>query len=275
MGSGGKQLGLARSSIRAAIDTLERRIGVRLIRRTKKGIELTEEGRRVVEEARQMLGTCDHHLETINAIGSQETRQIVVGSIFGFHSSLVESIDSHELIPGVMTIDDPAEPILDGSVDAALLLGPTAKDDLLQRHRVGAEKRVAVLRRDLLPDRVPPQVDLSFLDTLEWPLLPDGVDGEYLKPWLCVDIRGRLPPHQSRVTRDIFKTRTWLLEGPRVMVTTATIARVFSVENVLAAIPVAADPWVLDLVARRDSDLHLLELAEAFREACGKSSFPT
>ena len=270
MRAGAHSLGLKRSSVKSAVDILERRLDAQLLVRARAGVSLTAMGRDVADEARDLLASCDAHLGRIGSMSDSSVRELRVGSIYGFHSAIIERARACEagysLNPTVMEIIDPAHEILSGAVDLALLLGPTSKDDELDRYPVGQEIRYAVLRGDHLSGSEIDAVDLATIDQLKWPKLPNQGDMIYLGPWVCADIRGGLPPRNASLKANVFAIRAWLIEGGTVIATTRTIARSLAVENVLDAVPIDVPPWDLDLVVRKGSDLPAAEIAAALRE---------
>src|SRR5215510_3811000 len=73
------RLNISQPPLSHQIRQLEEELGVRLFDRTKREVRLTEAGRRLVEEARSVLGRVDHLSAVASRAGSGEIGHLAVG----------------------------------------------------------------------------------------------------------------------------------------------------------------------------------------------------
>lgn len=277
MSAGGKALGIKRSSVRSAIDTLEHRLGVELIQRSTTGITLTTFGKTVAQEAESLLQSNDAHFDRIRSISAPETRPLKIGSIFGFQSEYIidaqGTLEGHSLLPTVFDMHEPAQPLLCGAVDLSLIIGTTDHDDQLDYYEIGKLPRIAVTTAKEAPNPCSDTSDIRQLDQLEWPALPTEreFDRRSIEVWLCADVRGSLPPKQSPVHYEPLSLRSWTLEGGRVFVTTPSIAAAFSLEGLLQTTQLNVEPWPFSLVAPKGTDLDLQPLLKSLTHTFHKN----
>ena len=73
------RLNISQPPLSQQIQQLEIELGVRLFERSKREVRLTEAGKRVVNEARQVLTRVDHFLRVAAQAGSGEIGHLSVG----------------------------------------------------------------------------------------------------------------------------------------------------------------------------------------------------
>jgi len=251
---------------------LEHRLGLRLLVRTTAGVALTPAGRQVFDEAQTLLKSTDEALSHLFQQVGADQKELLIGSIFGFHSALV--LDCNEAIPGYnlkpVSLDflDPAAAVIDGSIDIGIVLGPTHFDSALDRYNIATEARIALTQHPLT--KTSELVELAATDHLEWPEFPKNCDQVNLGHWRCDDIRGSSLYLTSPVHFELFALRSWLLQGSRVATTIASVVKAFTLEGLLVATPLAVPPWPLNLVVRRDTPVPAYEIADCLRRQCSK-----
>lgn len=82
----GERLHIAQPALSKAVSGLEKSLGVSLLRRSKRRVELTAEGLLFLEEARRVLGAADRAVETVRAAAGGEVGRLRVA--FGPTSEL-------------------------------------------------------------------------------------------------------------------------------------------------------------------------------------------
>jgi len=87
------RLNISQPPLSQQIRQLEEELGVRLFDRTKREVRLTEAGRRLVEEARAILGRVDHLSAVAARAGSGEIGHLAVGVSGGMNPILIKVLE--------------------------------------------------------------------------------------------------------------------------------------------------------------------------------------
>ena len=96
------RLNISQPPLSQQIQQLEAELGVRLFERTKRKVRLTEAGKRVVNEAHQVLTRVDHFLRVAAQAGSGEIGHLSVGIPGSASESLIQTLKTlGEEYPGV------------------------------------------------------------------------------------------------------------------------------------------------------------------------------
>ena len=91
-GRAAMRLNISQPPLSQQIRQLEEELGVQLFQRTKREVHLTEAGKRVVDEAYQVLGQIDHFARVAAKAGEGEIGHLSVGVPGGSSEILVESL---------------------------------------------------------------------------------------------------------------------------------------------------------------------------------------
>jgi DNA-binding transcriptional LysR family regulator len=86
------RLNISQPPLSQQIRQLEEELGVQLFERTKREVRLTEAGKRLVEEAHQVLGRIDHFSKVAAQAGGGEIGHLSVGVAGGVNQVLVETL---------------------------------------------------------------------------------------------------------------------------------------------------------------------------------------
>ena len=86
------RLNISQPPLSQQIRQLEEELGVRLFQRTKREVRLTEAGKRIVNEAHQVLGRIDHFCKVAMRAGEGEIGHLSVGVPGGANEILVETL---------------------------------------------------------------------------------------------------------------------------------------------------------------------------------------
>lgn len=131
-----RQLDLAQPSLSQALRQLEGELGVQLIRRSTRGIELTEAGAEFLEYARDILARAAQAQDAMRRRAEQRSCTLRVGLLGGIIAAgelTAPILDRFSALrPDVevqlqdLSFSDQAAPLLDGEVDVAVVRAPIA-----------------------------------------------------------------------------------------------------------------------------------------------------
>ncbi len=163
------QIGIAQPSLSQHVKLLEQRLGVELLVRSPRGVELTEAGHVMLAHARRITAAMDLALEDVRLAGTDPVGQVV----FGFPSSvsMVLSVPLAETIrlehPKIRFRAVEAmsgfikEWLADGSIDLAILYD-TGNLKNTESHLLLAEDLHFYCATDSWPFDTPPTVPVSL-----------------------------------------------------------------------------------------------------------------
>jgi DNA-binding transcriptional LysR family regulator len=122
------RLNISQPPLSQQIRQLEEELGVQLFERTKRHVRLTEAGKRLVNEAHQVLGRIDHLSKVASQAGGGEIGHLSVGVPGGVNEILVETLRLlGKKYPGVrvelqyMSTGTQIEAIRDGGIGVGFL----------------------------------------------------------------------------------------------------------------------------------------------------------
>ena len=139
-----ERLGMQQPPLSQQIRALERELGVQLLRRKPRGVELTEAGRALLADARAILSHIDHAFATTRRTARGELGRLVVG--------FTSSAPFHPFVPRVIRA------FRDSAPDIALTLEESGTTDLIDdlRHERVDAAFIRTQVTDLAgPDRQP------------------------------------------------------------------------------------------------------------------------
>jgi DNA-binding transcriptional LysR family regulator len=128
-----KRLGISQPPLSLQIRQLEKELGTQLLRRRTRGIELTESGRLMLEEARIILEQVDMATKGVRRRGRGETGRMIIGSAGAtyFHPVIPAIIREYGLkFPDIVLVPHASNTALlgarlgAGTVDVAFVWGP-------------------------------------------------------------------------------------------------------------------------------------------------------
>jgi DNA-binding transcriptional LysR family regulator len=122
-----ERLGMQQPPLSQQIRALERELGVQLLRRKPRGVELTDAGRALLEDARAILAHIDHAFATTRRTARGEQGRIAVG--------FTSSAPFHPFVPRVIRAFRDAFPLIALSLEES---GTTELIDDLRNERVDA-----------------------------------------------------------------------------------------------------------------------------------------
>ncbi|WP_172329476.1 LysR family transcriptional regulator [Mangrovicoccus sp. HB161399] len=143
----GRRLGMTPSGVSRVLDRTEARLGVRLLTRSTRSLQLTEEGQRFAAAARRILAELDSAEEEI-AVGSGPSGLLRISAAVSHGRlrivPLLEAFArSHPAVRIDLTLTDLSEDPGRGETDVAIRFGALADSSLTAR-KLGDEPMVAV-----------------------------------------------------------------------------------------------------------------------------------
>jgi DNA-binding transcriptional LysR family regulator len=146
-------LHISQPPLSRAIQGLEARLGVALFARTRRRVELTAEGVRLLEEARRMLGQLERSVLELRSQAAGERGRLRIGFVsladYGVLPGLLKTFKSAR--PGValalreMLSPEQSQALATGELDFGLLLPPVSAAEGLDHVIVQRERFVAAL----------------------------------------------------------------------------------------------------------------------------------
>ncbi|WP_250008455.1 LysR family transcriptional regulator [Actinoplanes sp. M2I2] len=184
-----ERLGMAQPPLSRAIQQLERRLGVTLLERDRRGVALTDAGRVLLDEARVLLDGAAAAARRTRRAASAGNRLTLVTKAGAGHELLRKLLDAHAAEPGAAEIDvvlcrmgEQARMLRDGRADVALMQRPFDAVGGFDTEDLQTEQQVAIL---------PAAHSLAARETLTLADL-DDVPGLPLARWPGPD--GAYPP---------------------------------------------------------------------------------
>lgn len=199
------QLFVSTPTLSSGVKALERELGVTLFQRDSRSVTMTDHGLALLPAAREVLAGADRLLATARGLAGQVSLRAgtITGYAGGFLLETAAELRSQgadvDLALHAASWTEPSAGLVPHETDVAVLLGPTAADDQLERAPLWEEQRMAVLPETMaLPD--PGAVSVAELDTMGWLWCRSGDERAHAF-WRLDDLRGA-PPRLSRLVDD-------------------------------------------------------------------------
>jgi len=143
-------LGVSQAAVSRTLASLERALGVRLLRRTSRAVTPTATGLRVVAQARRVLGEVDDLVQTATS-GHTSLRIGYAWSALGRHTPAFQRRWAQEC-PGtdlhLVRVNSATAGLADGVCDLAVVRRPLGEDRRFDCAIVGLERRLCALAAD-------------------------------------------------------------------------------------------------------------------------------
>lgn len=153
-GRAAERLHMAQPPLSQAVRQLEAELGVELLRRTTRRVELTEAGRAYLERARAILAEVEAAADLARQVAAGVVGRLAIGCVGSATYSLLPLLSRHlsAELPGVdfsfrgeMLAPDQAEALRTGAIDVALLRPPAAADPSLTVRQLRRDRLVVAL----------------------------------------------------------------------------------------------------------------------------------
>ncbi|MEV4518518.1 LysR family transcriptional regulator [Dactylosporangium sp. NPDC049525] len=182
-----ERLGIAQPPLSRAIQQLERRLGVTLLDRNRRGVTLTGAGQVLLDEARTILDATAAAARRTRRAASSTNRLTLATKAGANHELLRQLLDAHAAEPGAADIEvllcglgDQARMLRDGRADVALMQRPFDALAGFDTEDLLTEQQVAILPAG---HPLAARTALTMADISDVPDLPvarwPGQDGSY------------------------------------------------------------------------------------------------
>jgi DNA-binding transcriptional LysR family regulator len=179
-GRAAQALNISQPPLSRAIRALEERVGVALLERSRRRVELTAEGARFLDEARRVIGQLERAVLELRGMASGERGRLRIGFVsladYGVLPGLLKTFKSAR--PGVtlalreMLSPEQALALTAGELDFGLLLPPVSGAAELEHLVVQRERFVVALPARHFLARAPGKLALSELAGAPFVMVP-------------------------------------------------------------------------------------------------------
>jgi DNA-binding transcriptional LysR family regulator len=223
------RLHVSQSPLSQAIKALETNLGVTLLNRTSRHVELTEAGEELLPAARSALGAVEHAVKVAREAGQGERRLVRVGFLaYGACTVIDESLAAFAAPASKLRLEtrqsdfsDPTAGLAGGSTDVAFLRLPISSLELAIEP-LATEARVAVLPAWHPLAR---RTSIAIEDLLDehWLQMP-GRDPLWRDFWLASAHRDGVPPLLGPEVHTVEEQLTATVTGGYVSLTPESVA---------------------------------------------------
>ncbi|HTW12687.1 MAG TPA: LysR substrate-binding domain-containing protein [Solirubrobacteraceae bacterium] len=267
-----ERLHVSQSPLSQSIRALETNLGVQLLDRNSRHVELTAAGEEMLPAARAALGAVEHAVAIARAAGDSADRVVRVGFLaYGACNVIDRSLaafagpgEGIRLQTRQSDFSDPSAGLTEGAVDAAFLRLPTAATGLAIQ-TLSSEPRVAVLPV-WHPLAGRSSISVADLFNDHWLQMP-GRDRLWRDFWLATEHRDGTVPLLGPEVHTIEEQLTATATGGYVSLTPESVAA-FYPRSGISYVPVAdVAPSVIALAWRAGDRRHSLqEFVSSVRE---------
>jgi DNA-binding transcriptional LysR family regulator len=162
-----KKLHVAQPPLSRQISLLEQEMGIHLLKRSNKGIEVTEAGRMLYHKAKEVFGALEEMTEMVRETDAGVRGELRIGAIYSSFPLFADKLryirENYPLISMKVMHGDPHELmewLEKGIVDILLLRSPTCETKNFAFKILEEEDLVLVVHRDL--DPAPEQQELEI-----------------------------------------------------------------------------------------------------------------
>jgi DNA-binding transcriptional LysR family regulator len=272
-GRAAERLHMAQPPLSQAIRNLEAELGVELLERTSRRVELTDAGRSLLEDARRLLASFSQALETARRTGNGEADHLSVGALSST-SVVVPQIARafRERAPDVgitlnhMTVGELGDGLRSGEIDVVIAYELDSVPDGIPWENGFCEHRLAVLPLvAALPENHPlahrESMSMAELADEEWVNIPRDLSPEHHDTLLAICRRHGFEPKVVAEGTTMRALLELVAAGEGVMVAPAQ-ARQLQPAGV-AYVPVPGEEVGISMFWRQDD---MSPAGRAFRE---------
>jgi DNA-binding transcriptional LysR family regulator len=223
------RLHVSQSPLSQAIRALETNLGVALLVRTSRHVELSAAGTEFLPAARAALGAVEHAVHVAHDAESAERRLVRVGFLaYGACDLIDESLALFASPSAPLRIEtrqsdfsDPTAGLVTGNTDAAFLRLPLSVD-AIETEVLSSERRVAVLQNSH-PLAAATSIGITDLLDEHWLQMP-GRDPLWHDFWLAMECRDGVPALLGPEVHTIDEQLTATVTGAYVSLTPESVA---------------------------------------------------
>ncbi len=271
-----ERLHVSQSPLSQAIRMLETNLGVVLLERTSRHVELTSAGEELLPAARAALGAVEHVLNVAREAGEPDRRLVRVGFLaYGACSVIDRSLAAFAAPVSKLRLEtrqtdfsDPSAGLIDGSVDVAFVRLPLTAAELVLEP-LSSEDRVAVLPAwHPLADR--DRIAVTDLFDEHWLQMP-ARDPAWRDFWLATGHRRGAAPLLGPEVRTIDEQLTATVTGAYVSLAPQSVASFYQRPGIRYVVVDGIEPSEVAIGWRqsdqRESVRHFVQSAMATAEA--------
>jgi DNA-binding transcriptional LysR family regulator len=223
------RLHVSQSPLSQAIRALETNLGVCLLARTSRHVELTPAGREFLPAARAALGAVEHAVHVARDADAGERHLVRVGFLaYGACDVIDQSLALFAPPSAPLRIEtrqsdfsDPTAGLIAGNADVAFLRLPITTEGI-ETEALSSERRVAVLTASHPLARESSIMITDLLDE-HWLQMPSR-DPIWHDFWLATEYRGGVPPLLGPAVHTIDEQLTATVTGAYVSLTPESVA---------------------------------------------------
>jgi DNA-binding transcriptional LysR family regulator len=197
----GRRLRISQPSISEALRALEMELGVQLMSRTSRGVDLTAEGRELVAHARRILEQVGAARASVKRMAELQSQTLRIGLVSGIISAgeLLAPIlaNYREVRPELavkleeVSFADQVTPLLNGQVDLVIVRGPLDRGPLarldVELTPIAEEPRVLLVG---VEHELADAGEIDVEDALSMATLPLASPDDWSDFWQLDDLRG-------------------------------------------------------------------------------------
>ncbi|MBS1845348.1 MAG: LysR family transcriptional regulator [Actinobacteria bacterium] len=222
-----RALHISQPQISQAVRSLEEELGVELIRRSPRGIEITPEGEELIARAEDIVARVEDAAQAVREMRGRAGSTLRVGVLAG-------ALGAAELLPPILAdhraahpdVDlrledlafcDQVSPVLDGRLDAAIVRLPLGSSEV-EVMPLAVEPRVAMVGAG---HELAGESSIDIEQILDFPTLPLDSSVEWSDYWQLNDFRGganwdpEMPPIRTVPEAQLaLATRDLLITSP-------------------------------------------------------------
>ncbi len=226
------RLHVSQSPLSQAIRSLETNLGVTLLNRTSRRVELTPAGEELLPAARVALGAVEHAVRIARDADAAERHLVRVGFLaYGACDVIDQSLAVFAGPSAPLRIEtrqsdfsDPTAGLIAGSADAAFLRLPI-ESEVVQTEALSSERRVAVMQATH-PLAQEPSIGIADLLDEHWLQMP-ARDRVWHDFWLATEYRDGVPPLLGPEVHTIDEQLAATATGAYVSLTPESVAAYF------------------------------------------------
>jgi DNA-binding transcriptional LysR family regulator len=253
-----EELFLAQSAISQQISRLEAEIGIQIFRRSSRSVELTEEGKVILEHARRVLAEVDDMQGEMEALTGVMRGTVRIGGIYPFGPYDLYGVlaDYHEQYPGVSIhmVEDTQDAMLamlrSDELDCAFAsVDPDTIGSEFAGTLLWEEEFVVIASPD---HEFAARTDVTWEDVIEQDLIAYRENSALRRRFETTIGRRGMEPHNAFVCTEMSAVRALAATGLGIAVLPRSIAELPGPDVVLR--PFRPDPvtWPVALVWRSD-----------------------
>ncbi|QSJ18613.1 LysR family transcriptional regulator [Nostoc sp. UHCC 0702] len=266
-----ERLYISQPALSKQIRQLEREIGIELLRRSSRDVQLTAAGEALLPLAQQLLQDWQFTLVTVREVAATQMQKLRVGFISSIGGEFTKSILARFQAsqPGwkvtirFFELSDPSAGLLSGNSDVALLRLPVPKQEKLSTEILLVEPRWLALSCD---HPLAQREVLQMADLVNEPFITVPAEtGIWRDHWLAINERQGHPVIIGAEVNNTNEAMEAVINGQGVALVSETTTRVYTMSGQTFRPVKDVSPSVLAVAWRRDSSNNVVQ---DFVKAC-------